>query len=132
MYGPCALVHSHSLLPFFIDHQVILPYISPGRVIQNSPRTLLSSVRTRLSKLLNSFPPTLKIVPMTLSQDIEPWSRSSLNSVSKPSLRIFTPANSFVFSCGENGVEQKHGIQDLKRDIGDVKEQSSERHLWGT
>lgn len=50
----------------------------------------------------------------------------------KPSLVIFTPANSFVFSCGENGVEQKHRIQDLKRDIGDVKEQSSERYLWGT
>ena len=61
--------------------------------------------------------------------DLSPGTESRpgpfLESVGRASLLVFTPANSFV-SLVERMVrlelEQKHGIEDLMRDIGDNKE----------
>ena len=61
-----------------------------------------------------------------LSPGTEPLPRPFIERVSRASLLVFTPANSFVSLVKKMDrlkLKQKHGIKDLKRDIGDNKEQ---------
>lgn len=60
-----------------------------------------------------------------LSPGTEPRPRPSMERVSRASLLVFTPANCFVSLVERMDrleLEQKHGIEDLKRDIGDNQE----------